>query len=548
MKEIKDIRISNEVVSANFQNVPTDLKSKGIYFWFADHEGIETLLELLACKIFDKHYVVHEGKKLFLIYIGTAGTGKKGLSNLNERFKWHLTQKHSYSSIKHGSLSNFRLALSLLLKTKVEGETAAQAVNDFMSQNLYISWMPFENKTLISTEEKDLIKTYFPFINDSHNDKGYKRSQEEYATKSFKELKVKFREQQKGNGSPNPINNQTNMPKASKKMKDINTPQRNQSLTKDDEGCFLIPFTDRDNLHEKVNQYRGLEGSRKMFIFSDDKTKTEIYKIKKGDYRKTGEKERDIYTYFERTDNGRKRHKLISLEMQEKAIKNAILKVCPQDYSPQKQSSNNLMTEKSVYPTPSNRFKTLSEIDFKSMEGKPKLLILPCSDDKLKGGTLEKRQNYFQSDLAGLREKRFLMAKEKSLVYLPAIERYSKARLYGDLKDLILKVIDQNHLHVLFISGLYGVLRFDDHIINYNLRVVNGFGEEGNVLITQSILSYCKSENIPESNIFCFLSPDYFRVIEQNQFGLLNSWESGGRGYQTVWHNRERLKDFLNQL
>jgi hypothetical protein len=218
MEEIKDIRINDEVVLAKFQNVPKDLKSKGIYFWFADQKSIDTLLEPLACKLFDKHYVIHDGKKLFLIYIGTAGTGKQKLSNLNDRFKWHLTQKHSHSSIKHGSLSNFRLALSLLLKTKVEGEVAAQTVNEFMSKYLYISWIPFENETLISTEEKDLIKTYFPFINDRHNDKGYKRSKEDYATKSFKELKAKFREQQKGNSSPNSINNQTTNPKSSKKI------------------------------------------------------------------------------------------------------------------------------------------------------------------------------------------------------------------------------------------------------------------------------------------------------------------------------------------
>jgi hypothetical protein len=218
MKEIKDIRINNEVVPANFLNMPADLKSKGIYFWFADQKGIDTLLELLDCKLIDKHYIIHEGQKLFLIYIGTAGTGKQKLSNLNDRFKWHLTQKHSHSSIKHGSLSNFRLALSLLLKTKVEGEVAAQTVNEFMSKYLYISWIPFENETLISTEEKDLIKTYFPFINDRHNDKGYKRSKEDYATKSFKELKAKFREQQKGNSSPNSINNQTTNPKSSKKI------------------------------------------------------------------------------------------------------------------------------------------------------------------------------------------------------------------------------------------------------------------------------------------------------------------------------------------
>jgi hypothetical protein len=88
MEEIKDIRINNEVIPSNFLNISADLKSKGIYFWFADQKGMDTLLEPLARKIFDKHYVIHASKKLFLIYIGTAGRGKQKLSNLNNRFKW----------------------------------------------------------------------------------------------------------------------------------------------------------------------------------------------------------------------------------------------------------------------------------------------------------------------------------------------------------------------------------------------------------------------------------------------------------------------------
>ncbi len=70
-------------------------KSKGIYFWFLHPEGYKELSQFIDVKpIEPKISRKINGIEYDLVYLGTAGTGKNGGGNLNERFSWHIVKPH----------------------------------------------------------------------------------------------------------------------------------------------------------------------------------------------------------------------------------------------------------------------------------------------------------------------------------------------------------------------------------------------------------------------------------------------------------------------
>ena len=78
-------------INASCDQIPKDLKNKGIYFWFMHRDGYDALSTFVTIKPIDPLYHKEiDGVKFDLVYLGTAGTGKKGKSNLRERLQWHL--------------------------------------------------------------------------------------------------------------------------------------------------------------------------------------------------------------------------------------------------------------------------------------------------------------------------------------------------------------------------------------------------------------------------------------------------------------------------
>lgn len=578
MPEINDPNISPNVVPASFSNIPTSLTQKGIYFWFADEEGLEKLLQPLSCKVIDRHFIMHNGKKLFLIYIGTAGTGKGKKNQLFGRLEWHLNQKHIPSVLRNKSLSNLRQAIGLLLRVGLEGEGSRKKINSFMEKHLCISWTPM--KMEIGQREKLLIKTYYPFLNDDYNDKGYKNFNGEYSTKSYKELKAKYR-----------ANFMAKYSKNIKKDKNLNTMEnkRAQMAEKDDSGCFLIEFKDTDNLHEVVNKYPGLEGP--VFLeFTNKRTPFQTFyekKIGKDPRRGTGTKGQNIYGYFRSdgsttiTTTGKKypKWKEVQIEMEIKGIKNAILKICPQDNSAESSidvaSKPKISSGGGANETPV----TLENIDFERMKGKPKLLILPCSDSKIPGGVNlppEQRIDTFNGniELNNFRQIRrnFLHRKmetnpkdfekrrnrnkvgvgyfQKALIngpYLPVIERYSSGILYNNgVHRQIVDMVASKDLKVLFVSAFYGILEYNDHIIDYHLVLNgNGFPKKNLNIIQNQIDEYRIKNEIKESNVFALLNKAYSSVLSKK---FSNLWISVHNGTADLYENKPILEKFLTNL
>lgn len=147
-------------------------KKKGIYFWFMPKTAYTALSKYVSVSQMDKVCEMEiEGVLYDLVYLGTAGTGKSGSSNLYERLKWHLCTKHTKSAVCSGTLSTLRAGLGALLADDlIEPNTEAE-VNDFMCKYMKVYWIAYgdNDKDAIDDDESKLIEKLRPLLNIKNN-------------------------------------------------------------------------------------------------------------------------------------------------------------------------------------------------------------------------------------------------------------------------------------------------------------------------------------------------------------------------------------------
>ena len=166
-----------------------NVQTKGIYFWFMKQKAYSSLSQYETISPIEPRYTkTINGKKYDLVYLGTAGTGKKGNSNLKNRFDWHINQKHKESVIKQkqSALSTLRTGLSSLLSNDLILPFTERLVNDFMSSNMVLYYMEYDNNhDVINHDEKVLINTLKPIFNLKNNSNSLKNSKSN-STKNYK--------------------------------------------------------------------------------------------------------------------------------------------------------------------------------------------------------------------------------------------------------------------------------------------------------------------------------------------------------------------------
>lgn len=194
------------------------------------------------------------------------------------------------------------------------------------------------------------------------------------------------------------------------------------------------------------------------------------------------------------------------------------------------------------------------KIDFENLKNKPKLLIIPCSNKKRASGTDFYERNYFNSEtykyLNVARELRKYhyteiinsnpdqFVKQKDITgngikvqvdgnyfidlinnnnnLMQAFYRYEGEFYSYDLRELYYQKNIESNLHILIVSGLYGILEFRDEITDYNLKLNDGPNLWGNIL-TDVINQYIIENNIENNNVFFALSNEYLRKINPNE-------------------------------
>jgi len=160
----------NNSFTPHKDNIPT-IKSKGIYFWFMRPDGYKQLSKFVEITpIVPVYKRIIDGIEYDLVYLGTAGTGKKGYSNLEKRFDWHINQEHTLGNICHGTLSTLRAGLGSLLSDDLILPNTEMLVNEFMAKYMKLYWIEYpDDKVLIDDDEHKLIDKFRPLLNLQNN-------------------------------------------------------------------------------------------------------------------------------------------------------------------------------------------------------------------------------------------------------------------------------------------------------------------------------------------------------------------------------------------
>ncbi len=130
---------------------------------------------------------------------------------------------------------------------------------------------------------------------------------------------------------------------------------------------------------------------------------------------------------------------------------------------------------------------------------------------------------------------------------MKAIELYgsSKSPFYNPkMKKIFREKIEDSNLDILIVSGLFGILRFDDFIFDYHLEIGNGENIWGNSL-TNAVRNYIKNNKIDSEMVFYCLSNKYLEYLCNADIEWKNLWiNHAGHGHLQA----NDLKDFLNKI
>jgi cytoplasmic iron level regulating protein YaaA (DUF328/UPF0246 family) len=194
---------------------------------------------------------------------------------------------------------------------------------------------------------------------------------------------------------------------------------------------------------------------------------------------------------------------------------------------------------------------------------RPKLLIIPCSKSKSPGGinvfnsifNLNPNRtnsinlydnertinpNYYNNEIrvgVNVVDVNYFNAAFNNTICKRAIDRYDGSRSifyrnYG-LKNLYLQKINNNKLHVLIVSGLYGLLRFDDLIPDYHLEMNKNpiWTNPYDFSIRDAVKEYILVNNIPNENVFYSLADNEYRQALKPDLNWKLIWiQNGGIG------------------
>ena len=180
------------------------------------------------------------------------------------------------------------------------------------------------------------------------------------------------------------------------------------------------------------------------------------------------------------------------------------------------------------------------ELDWDKIKDKrqKKLLIIGCSHTKTQGGTNVLEYDYFNNgnhiNLISMRNTRKTLQYVSLLLnarnyfeninrgnadyfnfqyniplYKSAIERYFGGKFYSEeLLQLYRRKNDNSNLHILIISGLYGIIEFRDSIIDYHLEIKRKpfWTNDNNTSIHDAVKKYIKENEIANEMVFYSLS------------------------------------------
>ena len=101
-------------------------KKPGYYKWWAQQNEFDLILKELGLTHDDIDKDVLKEDGWYCIYIGIAGN-----ESIRKRLKWHVSDHHTASKIKHGTLSTLRQSISSII---AHDQFAEDATNEFIDK------------------------------------------------------------------------------------------------------------------------------------------------------------------------------------------------------------------------------------------------------------------------------------------------------------------------------------------------------------------------------------------------------------------------------
>ena len=476
----------------NLLKVP---KNKGIYFWFMHPDGYKILSKFIKLSAIKKRYTKKFNDVEYdLVYLGTAGTGKKGISHLYDRLKWHIAQPHKESNICHGTLSTLREGLGSLLSDDLIHPNTEQLVNLFMKNVLKVYWIPYEDKrkNQINSDEEILIKILKPLLNITNNP----------------------------NAGANAINNPTRLYQLRRNLVTTNTKLRlgcnkkdknkdvkskknlppsaplnmNLIVSSEIRNCIEFKVKQNQSITDVVNEINNLPVGRCTIEITCPTFLQNLNYIN-GKRRQTGRGlGQNIYSYFLAADTNHgnlARWKIIKKEMTDNKIKEIQVKVCPTIEKSLGNKENDATMLEKIPPTPpKTKGSNKNEIP-NDKSSICKLYLIPCSG---KDSTqLKPFDSGYMGDLCfekELGEHRKVLIKrlettgihtrvKKGVQHVDFSQRAPAYKFYnGHLFSAAQSCEwDENQTKsVYIISALFGIIRADDYIPMYDLVMTDKLG------------------------------------------------------------------------
>jgi hypothetical protein len=305
-------------------------ETKGIYFWFMHPNGYEALSNHVRIEPVEPKYTRNiDGVKYDLVYLGTAGTGKKGGSNLCERFAWHIIKPHhTDSNICHGTLSTLRAGLGALLSNDLILLNTEEMVNAFMKKYMKVFWIEYPaDKSLIDNDEKILIKVIRPLLNLKNNPNA-RANTIANASQLYKIRRAEVYKNTRlrlGCGAENQIDRENNNPRD-------DTPQYNYQIISDNcEGCVEYFVLQQQHIGIVTRGILGLPlGKSKITIYDSLNPNNEFIQWRRVTGNNNNHDAQNIYKYFDNTSsNGTRRFQVIQDWMIENHLNEITIRVCP---------------------------------------------------------------------------------------------------------------------------------------------------------------------------------------------------------------------------
>ena len=554
-------------IKACCKEVKNVSEKKGIYFWFMLQSCYKKLKNIKALKSIYQREI--NGEVYHLVYTGTAGvrnnSNGNNNGNLRQRIKWHLCDNKNVSALCSGTMSTFRRTIGSLMADDLIENYIQDKIDELFCENFYIYYLEYPGTFLqvkdeVNSDESVIIDILRPIFNldenlnvNIPNHISYHIQQRRQTVENSSKVKwcngKKPKSQAKSNGKRTPPPKGPNVLISAESVRD-------------NKGCVEFKVASDQNISQVAQAAINLPlGQCTIEIFSNNRADVRTYI--NGRIRKTS---RSVSEYLDSPDTANEnlpRWKIVQAEMnnKKKIIEIITVRVCP------------IKSNKGSIKPPTNNkiIHNYMPVNFEKIKdkNKKKLLIIGCSLSKQAGGVnIQNPNDNFSQFLQGHRNLRMeyyakllkkdpnyfngnMLRYETSLQnheFLEAYKRYNGDFYSVSLRSLYEKINRDFNFRILILSGLYGLLDFKDHIIDYHLLINKG-GKRGKHWydndINSTISSLIDSNEIQDDNIFYCISNSYQKALNPRATWH-NLWVGGDRGKNSARELANFLSETLN--